>query len=203
MKNKEDLRIIRTKKLIMTAFVELLREKTFEKITIREISERAMINRATFYAHFENKQDLYENLMTYFLSDLSKILEQDQLADDKNVYVKSIEIALAKFYQFIKENPEFAVIILDSNNEEQLLKKLMIVFGDHYAGLLNNIQVLEKDMKVPIDFIVFYIIGIVTSTLKWWMKDTSAMKPADLSHLVIKLISNGHLTVQGVNIDRN
>ena len=52
-----DLRIKKTKRAIRSAFYELIKEKPLEKITVREIAERAEINKTTFYAHYE---DIYE-----------------------------------------------------------------------------------------------------------------------------------------------
>ena len=56
MKNeKQDLRIIKTKKVLYMALVDLMREKTFEEIKVSEICARALVNRSTFYAHYEDK----------------------------------------------------------------------------------------------------------------------------------------------------
>ena len=57
MVKSDDLRVKRTRKLISQAFFGLLRKKKFEKISIQEIADSAMINRATFYAHYADKQD--------------------------------------------------------------------------------------------------------------------------------------------------
>ena len=59
----EDLRVRRTRMLIEKAFVELLQEKRFQSITIQDIADRAMVNRATFYAHFADKYALFEYSM--------------------------------------------------------------------------------------------------------------------------------------------
>lgn len=53
-----DPRIRRTRGYIQGAFRELLNEKGFKSITVREITERAEVNRATFYAHYADKYDL-------------------------------------------------------------------------------------------------------------------------------------------------
>ena len=55
MERKTDLRIIKTKKAIKTAFLNLLKENKYHNITISAISETALINRKTFYAHYETK----------------------------------------------------------------------------------------------------------------------------------------------------
>lgn len=47
-----DIRYLRTEKLIFDAFAKLLSEKPYEKITVQDIADEAMINRATFYAHY-------------------------------------------------------------------------------------------------------------------------------------------------------
>jgi AcrR family transcriptional regulator len=58
--SKEDPRILRTRKLLTQALNELLREKSFQSITVGEITDRATLNRVTFYAHFEDKFALLE-----------------------------------------------------------------------------------------------------------------------------------------------
>lgn len=65
---KTDIRVIRTRKMIMEAFIELSRKKEFKDITIKDITEAAMINRATFYYHFEDIYDLLEKALIEVLS---------------------------------------------------------------------------------------------------------------------------------------
>lgn len=54
----EDPRIIRTRNLIIDAFTELISEKDLDNIYVKDITNRANINRATFYRHFSNKEEL-------------------------------------------------------------------------------------------------------------------------------------------------
>lgn len=54
----EDPRVVRTRQLIERAFEELLNERGFQSLRVQDITERAGINRATFYAHFTDKYDL-------------------------------------------------------------------------------------------------------------------------------------------------
>jgi len=48
-------RVKRTRRLLMQAFESLLQEKSINAISVQDIAERATVNRATFYAHFEDK----------------------------------------------------------------------------------------------------------------------------------------------------
>jgi AcrR family transcriptional regulator len=61
---KKDLRYARTRKSIMDAFIELSGKKDFKDITIKDITTEAMINRVTFYYHFEDKYDLLEKVLS-------------------------------------------------------------------------------------------------------------------------------------------
>ncbi|MHA6531189.1 TetR/AcrR family transcriptional regulator [Paenibacillus sp. BAC0078] len=60
MVNQQDPRVVRTRQLIRDAFRDLLQSKGFDSITINDIAQGATINRATFYAHYEDKYALLE-----------------------------------------------------------------------------------------------------------------------------------------------
>lgn len=62
--DKIDPRVKRTRKLILHAFEELLAETNFETISVQEVTDRAQINRATFYAHFPDKYALLDYFIT-------------------------------------------------------------------------------------------------------------------------------------------
>lgn len=61
--NGEDPRVKRTRQLIVQAFIELLAEKNFRAISVQDVAERATVNRATFYAHFEDKYALMDHFI--------------------------------------------------------------------------------------------------------------------------------------------
>lgn len=63
MKKTLDPRFLRTRRLIMDAFLQLAMEKDFKEITIKDITSRATVNRATFYYHFFDKHDLLEKVL--------------------------------------------------------------------------------------------------------------------------------------------
>lgn len=58
MEYKEDLRIVRTRKLLSSTLLDMMQECSIEKISVIDLCNRAMVNRATFYAHFEDKYHL-------------------------------------------------------------------------------------------------------------------------------------------------
>ncbi len=58
MARREDRRVQRTREVLRGALFSLIREKGFEALTVQDIIDRANVGRATFYAHFDNKEDL-------------------------------------------------------------------------------------------------------------------------------------------------
>ena len=56
---KTDRRILRTRDALGDALVALIREKNFAQITVQEVLDRAGVGRATFYAHYRDKEDLF------------------------------------------------------------------------------------------------------------------------------------------------
>ncbi|GAB2023646.1 TetR/AcrR family transcriptional regulator [Pseudolactococcus yaeyamensis] len=204
MPKKVDLRVKRTNKLITQAFIKLLRSKTFDKITINDISDEAMINRATFYSHFKDKFDLFEQIVDKFLGELAAVLDEENLIEKNSVNVKRIEFSLTKFYEFIRENPALAQIIVTHSNEEMLSKRLLTILSERYSEIFNSLDVRNDNLKIPTDFVVSYITSIFIGTLNWWIvQKNDEITASEFAALVIKLISNGHLTVLGVNINRD
>ena len=72
---KLDRRVLHTRDTLGDALVELMKEKTFDDITVQDVLDRAGVGRSTFYAHYRDKQDL-------FLSDVEDFFElMSTLAD--------------------------------------------------------------------------------------------------------------------------
>ena len=63
MNEKTDLRIIKTKKILFETLLKLMKQKNFDKIKISDICEEALINRSTFYAHYQDKYELLDDLV--------------------------------------------------------------------------------------------------------------------------------------------
>ncbi len=70
---KLDPRVKRTRGLILGAFDELLAQKGFESISVQDVTDKAQINRATFYAHFPDKYALLDrSISQMFMQEIEK-----------------------------------------------------------------------------------------------------------------------------------
>ena len=84
---KEDPRITRTRQLILDAFMDGLHEKSFQKLTVRNITENAGINRGTFYSHFPDKYALLDfTIQQAFIQELDKRVLGTSHFSEKNLH---------------------------------------------------------------------------------------------------------------------
>lgn len=64
--NENDPRVIKTRRLLLDSFVVLVRKKDFTSISVKDITDSAQVNRATFYAHFQDKYDILEYMVMLY-----------------------------------------------------------------------------------------------------------------------------------------
>lgn len=107
-------------------------------MTIQDIADEAMINRATFYAHFKDKQHLYDAIFTFTLSAFTAILDSQQLVNGNRVRVKHIEELLTQLYINIQENKSFFLTIMDNNFNEHFRKRLAEIIEEKYATIFRS-----------------------------------------------------------------
>ncbi|GCF93409.1 TetR family transcriptional regulator [Enterococcus florum] len=202
MPKKMDLRVKRTHKMIVEAFVSLVETKGYDNITVQEIADQAMINRATFYAHFKDKQDLYDFIFHNAIEAFASVLDPDQIVQGNRLKVKQVELVLTSIYQRIQENRKFFLTIMDASANEMLRKQIADILDEKYAHIFRRLKITENDIEVPMDFILEYMTSIFVGTLHWWITSGTTMDANSLATLVIKLVGNGHLTILGIEIER-
>lgn len=78
MRELDDRRVARTRDALLTAFREIVFADGYEKVTIRDVAERANVGRSTFYDHFAGKEDLLRDSMSQFLVVFSQSVAADR-----------------------------------------------------------------------------------------------------------------------------
>lgn len=73
--NPSDLRVRRTQKLLREALIALIEERGFDATTVGEIAERAMVSRAAFYRHYQDKYDLVENIFEEMVAEVMREID--------------------------------------------------------------------------------------------------------------------------------
>ncbi|MBY0149025.1 TetR/AcrR family transcriptional regulator [Neobacillus niacini] len=168
---KTDPRVLRTRRLIMDSFIELSAKKEFKDITVKDITTEAMINRATFYYHFEDIYDLLEKALSeVLLVNLNgEFFPYDNLSEEAFVSIfiaitnfqKSLSTRCHRGYEdtiarIIREQLEiifYKMLAAQSEGEEdEALKLNAVILSWGIYGA--SVEWKRKGMKlVPEDFI--------------------------------------------------
>ena len=158
LKEKTDLRIVKTKKILFNSLLNLMKIKNFEKIKISDICEESLVNRSTFYAHYDDK---YELLIDLFeerkLSLLKDFEDNENKAFSKEYLMELLRILI----DHIEENKETYSAIL-ANNRNGILIDFLIdaIEKDVSEKLKGNSEIKNSDL--PLDIIVkFYAGGLI------------------------------------------
>lgn len=113
-----DLRMERTKRSIINSFIELRSKKPIEKITIKELSENALINKATFYAHYKDIYDLSEQVvaeLAFALTSQTSILNTLFSGSRSSMLAYQLEKGLKdriyRQYPEYKNDPEWDILL--------------------------------------------------------------------------------------------
>ncbi len=166
---KEDLRIQKTKKSLRTALMSLLKEKDYEKITVIDICQEALINRMTFYKYYEDKNHLLEDSLETFKNGLIKKVESEttlnSIQDVATYSYKLLEIVITE----ILSNEELLIVFKQSKN---FLIYTMItdIVKEFLSSFLNKINKL-KSLKYPIPLISAFIAsGSISLFAEWYDK---------------------------------
>ena len=182
MKEKTDLRIIKTKKILFDALLKLMKKKNFEKIKIADICEEALINRSTFYAHYEDK---YELLMALFEEQKVSLLEKLDNKENTNFSKEYLMEVLNILINYIDENREIYSAILSNNRNGILIDFLIdVIERDVSERLKDNNDI--KNSNLPIDIIVkFYAGGLINIGMSWLINKEKYNKEQLLSYINI------------------
>lgn len=95
---------IRSRKLIMEAFADLLAEKPLDKITVTDVVNRAQINRGTFYAHYKDIPDVLDHLIHQTFAHIQEGLSEGQsLPNMPKIMLERIQELLERDLYFYKK----------------------------------------------------------------------------------------------------
>jgi AcrR family transcriptional regulator len=162
--NEADPRVKRTRKLLQDAFVELLSEKPFEAITVQDIATRSTINRATFYAHFVDKYDLFAQ----FSREWFREAVASSVAGDAKLTTDTLRALARTTIQSMAE-------INDHCRPTEALKPLiMAAVQEELAGLLRNWLVPVLQAEQIESAVAAWSWAIFGAATQWSQSDRSA-----------------------------
>ena len=161
----EDLRIQRTLRAIHEAFYALMKEKDFEKISVKDIADRAMISRNTFYLHYNDKYDLLNKLCDELLSSLyTKVSKQLRRVKMNEFTVETVSTIIQEgIVEVIAQRESYATLLRGSANEV-LTAKLHALVNDVFA-------LVDTDAYGIDGCSMEYIASGLTGVIKYYVKN--------------------------------
>ena len=180
LKEKTDLRVVKTKKILFNSLLNLMKTKNFEKIKISDICEESLVNRSTFYAHYDDKYELLIDLFEERKLSLLKDFEDNENKAFSKEYLMEL---LSILIDHIEENKEIYSAIL-ANNRNGILIDFLIdaIEKDVSEKLKGNSEIKNSDL--PLDIIVkFYTGGLINIGISMLTKNEKYNKEKLLSYI--------------------
>ncbi len=180
----EDLRVRRTRKLLQQAFIECTVEKGFTALTVRDITERAMVNRSTFYRHYLDKYDLLEQ----YMNEMYALLEdREGIAQSHPPEAPSGLIDLLKL---IQQNADFYRVMLGVKGDPLFVQRFGQKTEKRFLSYFNQVfpeRVSELDAP-PLDLRFNIIASAGCGAIVWWLEQERPCPPEQLAHWLNQLI---------------
>lgn len=168
--NATDHRARMTRMLIRKAFTDLLLEKPIQGISIKELCQRAGINRGTFYMHYADIYDLRQRIEEDLYAGLAKALETI-LGDDPQASPVRVTTEL---FQCVKDNSDLCAVTLGDHGDKEFLLKIINSARErsvaHYAKYFQGVA--PEKIEYTYAFISSGSMGMLQKWLEGGMRET-------------------------------
>ena len=189
---KTVLRTIKSRRAIKQAFLQLMNEKGYNNVTITDIADRALINRKTFYMHYDTKQALYDEICNELIELLDPESTMKTLHELEGHEQRKPVIRL--LMNIRREKDVFSVLINDENNMT-FLRKLcdkiapVILMETHSH---KDIILMDEELLIEVYCTLFVLM------LKWWIKNDHT-EPDMAIDLILEFFSRKPLELLGIS----
>ncbi|KOS62120.1 TetR/AcrR family transcriptional regulator [Lysinibacillus agricola] len=193
-----DRRVVKTRKEIRKALLSLMDEKDFEVITVLDITERANINRGTFYLHYIDKYDLLEK----YEQELFEKLEHVVLAylkddDTMSEFLHKRYPTIVHVFHCLQEERELLSILLKTRGiftfQDRVKNAFIYMFRNYTPS-----KVTEHQFSYPVDFLALFGSATFISVIQYWLKSDMKQTPEQLAKMITDIIFKGPIEAFGV-----
>lgn len=173
--NKNESKYFNTAVKMDKAFLELLEKKDFSYITVKEICEKAEVNRSTFYLHYETLEDLLSESVEYMNDEFREYMKQDtevfmtqiQKCSLSELYLITPQY-LTPYLSYIKKYKRLFLTGIKRAETLRLDKSYDKLFQHVISPILERYQVPVESRKYIVSFYIHGIMAIITD---WIMND--------------------------------
>jgi AcrR family transcriptional regulator len=187
-----DRRIMRTREAIQVALIELIEEKGFEAIAIKDIADRANINRGTFYLHYHDKFDLLDQTEAGIIEHMKDILlESGKLSFEEYNNPEKIVPVIVSLFEYIKSRAKVmhAVLGLKANPGFQSRIKKAIETNLFNLGFFSKKS--QEDLLVPLEYLVSYLSAAHMGVVQAWLTNDCRETPQEMAQILARMSFHG------------
>lgn len=175
--NKSESKYFNTAARMDKAFLELLEQKDFAYITIKEICEKAGVNRSTFYLHYETIEDLLSESMEYMNSQFRSYFNQEpesfstrlRTCPMEELYLATPKY-LAPYLRYIREHKRLFQAAVEDPASMRSYDAYERMFCHVFTPILERYRIPEQDRKY---LMAFYVRGLIAIVAEWLKRDCS------------------------------
>jgi len=183
----EDLRIRRTHKLLVDAMFSLIDKKGFDDISVSEICERAMVHRATFYKHFEDKYRFFEFCIERKLDELFPSLTDEKLLGTKEYFMGIVE----KVLDFLDANRKVVRQIFNATNSNTITDAIQNAVRLEIGKKLSESEAAGVKYRLPVHILGEYYTGALIALAKWWILSGTKLTKEEMAGYIDVLVDEG------------
>lgn len=180
--NNNDRRVRRTKRLLTKSLTMLMKEKKINKITVKELTDLADVNRSTFYLYYKDIYDMVEKIENEMFEDFTTQLNKLYLSEANKDNTLSFFIYV---FEFIKENSDMCKILLGQDGDYNFLNKFKQAIIACQPPIMHSLGGLEGRYFMP-----FAISGCI-GAIQQWLEDDMNISSKEMSNFLMDLISEG------------
>lgn len=177
-----DRRQQKSKDAIFKAFSTLLETKRYNNLTVQDIIDEANIGRSTFYAHFETKDELLKAMCTEIFNHVFSNNLFTEKTHDFSVGNNGIETKLTHILHHLKDSERNLVGILTCESGELFMGYFKEYLTEMFSKYLSEINV-----NAPADFVLNYLVGGFTESVKWWLDNKMKYTPEEIARFYIEV----------------
>jgi AcrR family transcriptional regulator len=176
----EDLRVRRTRKLLKSALIELTIEKGFAAVTVHDIADRAMVNRATFYRHYLDKYDLLEQYMRE-VYDMTAAQEAIPVVGAQYADFSNPPAGLISLLEHIQQHADFYRVMLGKQGDVAFVQNIQQYIEKRFRSLLPASATLAKPRDALLELCLSYVAHAGVGAIVWWLNSGSAFSPQEVA----------------------
>ncbi|NGQ96602.1 TetR/AcrR family transcriptional regulator [Brevibacillus sp. SYP-B805] len=202
---EKDRRIMRTRGMIIEAFLEVLRQKEYADITVIDIAEKANINRSTFYAHYMDKDDLLHSMTQEKMEALKRL----QSVSPKSGPADSVAPAFhqpdryyAALFEHLAEHERFYHILLTKQTPANLGQTMQEVLKESFYKRIAALE-LDQKLQVPIDILLDYIACATQGIIVKWLDNNRMYSPHYMALQLTRLSLLGVYKAMGMKVEQS